>query len=341
MAGSTLELTQPDYEAEIGFYLGYGRSSGDWSSDQSTEIAAVLKAAERQFYFPDMVPGVPSHEWTFLKPVADLTIWPDQTLTMSGTGSYDAGTDETTLTFSAGTAYSTMTSRSLTFTTSSTEYTVSEFVSSTSLKVTGDASSETSGDTVTVTDVGDYDLPDAFGRLDGPVQYATETGVVNIRQTNWSVILTARQRSSGTAGHPTICGVRPKAIDATVGQRYEILFYPQPDSIYALKLRYAVLPDAMTAGNLYALGGAEHTETLLASCMDQAQRRLNDSIADKQIDYKNKLMASIQRDLRHGAEHSGQMRDRSDDVYEHTGHSGAYYNDRVIGGQVTYEGVSY
>lgn len=67
MAESTLSLGYSDYRSEIGYYLGYGRTSGNWTSDQTSDINAILKMGLRQFYYPPVLSkGEPIYDWSFL-----------------------------------------------------------------------------------------------------------------------------------------------------------------------------------------------------------------------------------------------------------------------------------
>ena len=72
MAESSLSLGFPELRTAIGFFLGYGRSSGSWSADAILEIAEVLNAGLRQFYFPPPVGNETPHEWSFLRPTTTM-----------------------------------------------------------------------------------------------------------------------------------------------------------------------------------------------------------------------------------------------------------------------------
>lgn len=76
MAESSLSLGYPDFCSEVGYFLGYGRdtisSPTKWSADQQVDIPLVVNAGYRQFLYPPAIPGVPQHEWTFLKPWTTL-----------------------------------------------------------------------------------------------------------------------------------------------------------------------------------------------------------------------------------------------------------------------------
>lgn len=73
----TLEL-----QAEVGYYLGWGRTTTDWSVAQTADVEACVKAGIRQFYDPPAVPIYGSHRWSFLRPVTTLS-------TVAADGDYD------------------------------------------------------------------------------------------------------------------------------------------------------------------------------------------------------------------------------------------------------------
>lgn len=81
MPEPSLSLTYFDYRAEIGTYLGYGRGDeGDntdspWNDSQTKTVNMLVASGQRQFYFPPILEGERSaHRWTFLKPIATLTL---------------------------------------------------------------------------------------------------------------------------------------------------------------------------------------------------------------------------------------------------------------------------
>lgn len=99
----TSALQYSDIQSEVGFYLGWTRTSSNWTSDQSATINAVIASGERQFYVPPILPGERHiHEWSFLKPVMTIT-------TVSGQGDYglphDFGGIEGCLTYNANQGY--------------------------------------------------------------------------------------------------------------------------------------------------------------------------------------------------------------------------------------------
>lgn len=75
MAASGLSIGYPDLLATVGEYLGYGSDRSQWSTEQEAEIDKYVQSGIRQFYYPPAVNAqVAGHEWTFMKPTAQLTL---------------------------------------------------------------------------------------------------------------------------------------------------------------------------------------------------------------------------------------------------------------------------
>jgi len=71
MSESTLQAAFRDLTGEVGEYLGYGRGAdnGDkaWTNKQALSVERCVKGGLRRFYNCN-------YDWSFLKPVADLTL---------------------------------------------------------------------------------------------------------------------------------------------------------------------------------------------------------------------------------------------------------------------------
>jgi hypothetical protein len=143
----------------------------------------------------------------------------------------------------------------------------------------------------------DYDAPDAFGGVKGPMTYSTEISSHTIRQTGEGEIRRLRQVSLNQA-MPALFAVRPKTPDATEGQRYEFLFYPTPDKAYVLNYSYYLHVNKLTAAAPYPLGGALHGETLMQACLAAAELQAQGQQGAQWQAYQERLAASIEMDIR-------------------------------------------
>ena len=80
--------------------------------------------------------------------------------------------------------------------------------------------------------------------------------------------------------------------------RWRVSFYPVPEQTYYLEYRYHAIPPALDASNnIYHYGGAEHSQTILASVVDALYRRVRSS-NEKREDFMGRLRQSILHDRR-------------------------------------------
>lgn len=148
----------------------------------------------------------------------------------------------------------------------------------------------------TVADQADYDLPDNFGGMDGCLTYDDNNAYPDIKIVGENQIRSARSGTSSMSGRPYLAAVRYKQHSGTPGQRWEIMFYPTPDAAYTLSYRYRALRNKLTDSSPYPLGGADHAETILESCLAIAERRKDDAIGLHDGAFKERLAASIAMD---------------------------------------------
>lgn len=272
MADSTLIQTYSTLRRAIGAHLGYGRDPTAWSSDETTDVADILKSGLMQAYFPPPhQQGRRAHEWSFLKPLAQLTtVAPYTTGTITIVDGAVTG---------SGTVFpANATSRVLWV--NGREYTVATRGGDTSLTLddtTVDADAGTSYSLVQI----DYDLPDNFGgQILDAMTY--EPGEANSLAGGEVVIVNEqfmrmKLQTPGVTGYPRHAAVRPKAADPdTRSTRWQIRMWPVANAIMHFRYRYQAVPDTLDGTNLYHEGGVQFTELLLASCLAVAEDRLND-----------------------------------------------------------------
>lgn len=79
MAESSLSLTKAQLESRIGDWLGFGfgplQGDAEWDDRQTAIIRQTVDDGLRQFYYPPIVdPDTSQWNWSFLRPVASLTL---------------------------------------------------------------------------------------------------------------------------------------------------------------------------------------------------------------------------------------------------------------------------
>lgn len=286
MAESTLSISQTTLKQETAFYLGWGRDSTLWTSDESARLTSLITQALRKFYVPEPTPLYPTgHQWSFLKPTATFTVWPSYAVSSSRL----VNTVGTAVTNNTGsTFYETMVGKTITI--NGTDYTISAYVSATAITLSSTAGNQT-GVQWAITADGNYRLPDNFGGLDGPLTFTTDDYGCAMNITSESRIRLLRNTSEYT-GQPNVAATRPLTTDQTTGQRWDLMLYPTPDAVYSLYGRMIVLPNTLGSAE-YPYGGEHHANTMLQACLATAEERENGGRGPQYAAWISALNASI------------------------------------------------
>lgn len=282
MSSSTLVLDYVGIATEVGHELGYGRDTivdpptacSIWDTGQQLNVIQCIKRGCRQFYKPPamVIPGTnfrKAHRWRFLRPIASLNAWATDGATTIGTPS----TTITFLTSSLAVYDPEMIGKSVVFTVSGNSYTitaVSAGATNSTITVSSTAVAEGSAKAFTITANGDYRLPDNIGGVDGQLFMATGTGWRPLESRDLSEVLSMRQELSIT-GVPRMFANQPRTSDGSADQFWSISLYPTPSETFVMSYRGIRLPNALTTASPYPFGGAEHSGTILASCLAMAE----------------------------------------------------------------------
>jgi hypothetical protein len=142
-----------------------------------------------------------------------------------------------------------------------------------------------------------YDLPDTFtGKIIGDMHYGAgeqRTHIEEISENRLRELLAGVPQS----GPPEYVCLRVKVSDGQSRQRWEAIFYPTPSAEHNISLRYKVSPPRISEAKPYPLGGVDHAETILASCMAAAEERIKGGTQFRER-YAALLAASIVADRR-------------------------------------------
>lgn len=147
----------------------------------------------------------------------------------------------------------------------------------------------------------EYDLPAAFGGLQGPLVYRPESSTVYrpIEFTNWQIIKRCRQLYRGSTMRPTQVCLLPKSHDGTASQGWKLIFDYQSDAAYVLNYRYKVNVEDLNVTHIYAVGGPGMSELLKAASCYAAMLDVGDDpnqTAMARQDYLTRLSAAIAED---------------------------------------------
>lgn len=147
-----------------------------------------------------------------------------------------------------------------------------------------------------------YDLPDDFNGFtatelqysgDGRVWYPLS--LVTLQQ-----IQRERQRLATGAtfsGAPSLASYAPKVGDGTLGQRWLLDVFPNPDAAYTLAGSYYSNPYQITGLKPYPMGGQPHSLTLESAVCAAGEKKINGMQDGPHYrDYLAQLQASITHD---------------------------------------------
>jgi len=151
----------------------------------------------------------------------------------------------------------------------------------------------------------DYDAPEAFGSLLGTMTFSTSGNIYTpVILVGEGQIRQERQATEAT-GYPKWVAIRPKAFSGASATRWEFLFYPEPDGVYTLDYRYNINVNKLNVTNLYPIGGLQHAETMLASCLAAAERDEDETQSVQHVRFLARLQTSVELDLTMGADTLG------------------------------------
>lgn len=160
-------------------------------------------------------------------------------------------------------------------------------------------------------------LPDDFGGFEGRITVVTSNSTAQpwtIEWTNAPRIRSMYAVTPNMTGPPMYAAVDPlKGTQGVLGsQRFRLLIFPLADQTYSLQAGYYVNPDMLSGAYPYALGGPEHIETILESCLAVMEERLDDMTAGHALAFEKRLIASIGMDRKKKPPKFGPNIDRSD-----------------------------
>lgn len=325
-AADLLTISYAVLASEIGDYLGIGRNDNDWNSLEQTRIDSIIQSGLRQVYYaPSVKPGV-VHQWSWLFPEFEIVT----------TAEYDTGTIVSlngVVTLSDGVWPSWTAEGELHY--GSQVYTIASRDSDTQITLNDLTVTNAVGSTYSLARP-TYDMPEGFdGSFDGDIHYKTDQNNLwaPIKVTS-ATVLRAKKQTYRENDRPLYASTQPKSLDATVGQRWQITFWPSPNAEWTLYGRYKLRPQPIDGTNEYPHGGTAMSEVYLESCLAVAEKRFVEDTKIHQEEYSRLIKQAIDNDAdSFSADYLGYNRDRSDEGAD-------YYwrNNRAIH---SVEGVTY
>jgi len=166
----------------------------------------------------------------FLKTSGTITTWMTATNTADGAPIYSTITGESTITAPTATFYPSMVGKAIAFTATENSYVITAYTSSTVIKVSGDASGESDGDTITVTADGSYGLGVNFKRS---LEIAISAG-------NHLDLITPGEYQDYIEGESSPSTGEPEEYVILDGAVCSVIYLkPHPDGVYTINLDYS------------------------------------------------------------------------------------------------------
>lgn len=159
----------------------------------------------------------------------------------------------------------------------------------------------------------EYDLPEDYAFIDGPLTYDPGSSVMYppVRVVSEHQVRSQHQQYQYSA-RPEIAGIRVKPDVDGCGTRWQIVMWPTPDGAYSLHYRYRTNPGLLSSGIAKPVGGMPHAQTIIESCLLSADEMLGVK-SDRYLKYLELARASVSHDRTANSPDSlGCSHDRSD-----------------------------
>jgi hypothetical protein len=313
MAEPTLSLMWDDIRNSVYEEVFGGGTNGYTDDTEPNRLGLVERYCEsgyRQFLMPPPVEGR-VHDWSFLMPAATLLLNASYT---TGTIAYDhtGGSSERLVTLTGGEWPSYSYDGSLPQSAAGgvlidiagTSYTIDQIVTSTTLTLPANDNPAADVDAATnyTMHQDDYDLPDDFGMLLGNFTFAQKDNVLTpCDVVGEARIRELRQRDYNSSSQDPVCAaLRIKQTSSLRGDRWQVLFWPKVTAASTVTYRYRVTVDKPVSGegsaNDYVYGVSQYSETILYSCLAEAERRKDGERGPMWQHFMELLQTSVMRD---------------------------------------------
>lgn len=303
MPEPTLAMTWGDirnlvYQQSLGG--GATAYTDETDSDKQSLIDSICESGLRQVYQPPPLNGR-VHDWSFLYKQESIALQDDYS---TGTISYDhtGGAYERMITLSGGT-WPLWTIEGM-IEIDGTDYAIEKVVTHGSilrLAENNNPGADVAAGTSYNLHKDDYDLPDDFGSIIGSFSFAQKDNAwYTCKVVGENRIRELRQREFNqnfANGDPQFAAIRTKnKTDVNIGTRSEVLFWPTVTSTGTVSYRYRVSVNKPIGANDYVAGMPMHAETILYSCLAEAERRMDGERGVIWEKFMELLQSSVIRD---------------------------------------------
>ncbi len=294
MAESGLTLGLLDFRKAVSEYVHGGDGNYTNNSPQEQDrIDSIINQGLRQFYAPPT--AGPPYVWTFLTPVAGPSNASNPGITLNAqyaTGTIQVVSGVVTLTGGSFPAWAASGQLMI----GGIDYAIASMQSNTQVTLVDLTQNFPSGTTYGLHQ-DDYQMPDDFSALAGPITYRPADNAWIIVQLVGEGRIRELRQFRGYTGYalnqPWMAAIQPQPMNATLGTRQKILLWPRVVNTGVLSFRYRARPAALTTTNLYPYGASDHSETILASIMAVAELKQMETRGAYWDEFQRLVAASI------------------------------------------------
>ena len=167
-----------------------------------------------------------------------------------------------------------------------------------------------SGEVQLTAGVGEYRLPNGFGRIAGQLIFKDAQARKTLPVIPYGDVKQMVENSPNNTGRPRFAAVISEKAFGTKGQYKNLIVFPKPDKDYCLE----VVGDSDCGKldeetNIYPLGGAMFSELVEESCLAIAEQKANDEMGLHTLKFNSLLISMIARDRKSTAQVFGKVGD--------------------------------
>ena len=156
----------------------------------------------------------------------------------------------------------------------------------------------------------EYELPSDFKQFYGDPKLSAGEQYQNPAMRQLDQVYSMRTNDD-TTGYPRYFAVRAGKYTKDLGQRYEIVFWPTPDSGYQYNMQYVIEPPKVENDSDYFIGGAEASECILCCALAAAELQEDEIIGTQEQNAARMIGQLLSADKNNNASILGVMTDPS------------------------------
>lgn len=266
----------------VAHYLFGAEPTTSLTSDQLTKIGYCIKDGLNRVYT--------AHEWSFLRPLADVTTKPPY-----ATGTITVVSGVVTL---AGGAFPSWAAEGVLSLNGKT-YSIASRQSGTQITLKDTSLSLASPSNYSLASA-EVDMDPSFDSVSNDSDLVYYPG-----QNQWYPSVSHRHDSTirklesenPELGRPCFYSVRTKRFDPTVGSRKSLVFYPAPDASYVLRVPMILRPVDLSDINQYPIGGEMLSQVILEACLASAEHNYEEREHVHEKRYLELVALAIRNDM--------------------------------------------